>query len=132
MFRSLLTTDTVRVDFILDKAIPPGDKDARELGIVVARVRSGAQMNPSRKVVWWLLDTSVAVVPADLFGAVLRHGSGRMIRVARPDPSPPYVSGLTGDAISAGAQGRFRPWSERDSSWRASASLVSTYCRFVS
>lgn len=35
---SLLTSDTVRVDFVLDKAIPPGAKDARELGIVVARV----------------------------------------------------------------------------------------------
>ncbi len=34
---NLLTGDTVRVDFELDKALPPSDKDARELGVVVSK-----------------------------------------------------------------------------------------------
>jgi hypothetical protein len=34
----LLTGDSTRVDFELDKAMPPSAQDARELGIVVARV----------------------------------------------------------------------------------------------
>jgi hypothetical protein len=33
---SLLTGDTVKFDFELDKAMPPSDADARELGIVVS------------------------------------------------------------------------------------------------
>jgi hypothetical protein len=28
----------VRVDFELDKAIPPSEKDARELGVVVSKI----------------------------------------------------------------------------------------------
>jgi hypothetical protein len=35
---ALLKTDPVEVDFQLDKAIPPGDKDLRELGVVVTSV----------------------------------------------------------------------------------------------
>ena len=35
---TLLTGDAVRVDFELDKALPPTEKDARELGLVVSRV----------------------------------------------------------------------------------------------
>lgn len=35
---SLLTGDAVRVDFELDKALPPSEKDARELGVVVSKV----------------------------------------------------------------------------------------------
>jgi hypothetical protein len=35
---SSLAGDTVRVDFQLDKAIPPGEVDKRELGVVVASV----------------------------------------------------------------------------------------------
>jgi hypothetical protein len=35
---NVLSGDSVRVEFVLDKAIPPGDKDVRELGIVVERV----------------------------------------------------------------------------------------------
>jgi hypothetical protein len=35
---ALLTGDGVRVDFELDKAMPPGEKDARELGVVVSKV----------------------------------------------------------------------------------------------
>jgi hypothetical protein len=34
----LLAGDAVRVDFSLDKAIPPGDVDKRELGLVVSSV----------------------------------------------------------------------------------------------
>jgi hypothetical protein len=34
----LMLGDAVRVDFELDKAMPPSDKDARELGVVVSRV----------------------------------------------------------------------------------------------
>jgi hypothetical protein len=33
-----MTGDAVRVDFELDKAIPPSEQDARELGIVVSKV----------------------------------------------------------------------------------------------
>ena len=33
-----LTGDAVRVDFELDKAMPPSERDARELGVVVSRV----------------------------------------------------------------------------------------------
>jgi hypothetical protein len=36
---NLLAGDAVRVDFQLDKAIPPGDVDQRELGVVAASVR---------------------------------------------------------------------------------------------
>jgi hypothetical protein len=36
---NLLTGDTVRVDFELDKAVPPGDVDKRELGVVATSVR---------------------------------------------------------------------------------------------
>ena len=35
---NLLSTDSVRVDFVLDKSLPPGNVDRRELGIVVDRV----------------------------------------------------------------------------------------------
>jgi len=35
---SALTGDTARIDFLLDKAIPPGDVDKRELGIVATSV----------------------------------------------------------------------------------------------
>ena len=35
---NLLSTDSVRVDFVLDKTLPPGNVDRRELGIVVDRV----------------------------------------------------------------------------------------------
>jgi hypothetical protein len=35
---NLLTGDAVRVDFQLDKAIPPGDVDKRELGVVATSV----------------------------------------------------------------------------------------------
>ncbi len=35
---NLLTPDSVKVDFQLDKAIPPGDQDKRELGVVVNSV----------------------------------------------------------------------------------------------
>jgi hypothetical protein len=35
---ALLTGDSVRVDFDLDKAMPPNEKDARELGLVVSKV----------------------------------------------------------------------------------------------
>jgi len=35
---AILAGDSVRIDFELDKAMPPSDKDARELGIVVSRV----------------------------------------------------------------------------------------------
>ena len=35
---SALTGDSVRIDFALDKAIPPGDVDKRELGVVASRV----------------------------------------------------------------------------------------------
>ena len=35
---ALLAGDSVRIDFQLDKAMPPGDADVRELGIVVLRV----------------------------------------------------------------------------------------------
>jgi len=35
---ALLTGDAVRVDFELDKALPPTEKDARELGVVVSKV----------------------------------------------------------------------------------------------
>jgi len=34
----LLNGDSVRVDFELDKAMPPNEKDARELGVVVSKV----------------------------------------------------------------------------------------------
>jgi hypothetical protein len=34
----LLAGDAVRVDFELDKAMPPSEKDARELGLVVSKV----------------------------------------------------------------------------------------------
>ena len=34
----LMAGDSVRVDFELDKAMPPNDKDARELGVVVLRI----------------------------------------------------------------------------------------------
>ncbi len=34
----LLTGDAVRVDFSLDKAIPPGNPDIRELGVVVLSI----------------------------------------------------------------------------------------------
>jgi len=33
----LMTGDSVRVDFELDKAVPPSDQDARELGVVVSK-----------------------------------------------------------------------------------------------
>ena len=36
---NLLTGDTVRVDFQLDKVVPPGDVDQRELGVVASSVR---------------------------------------------------------------------------------------------
>ncbi|MBZ5622133.1 MAG: hypothetical protein LAQ69_25905 [Acidobacteriia bacterium] len=35
---TLLTGDAVRILFVLDKALPPGEKDARELGVVVSTV----------------------------------------------------------------------------------------------
>ena len=35
---TLLAGDSVRVDFDLDKAVPPGDVDKRELGVVAASV----------------------------------------------------------------------------------------------
>ena len=35
---SLLTSDSVKVDFQLDKAMPPTDQDKRELGVVVNSV----------------------------------------------------------------------------------------------
>jgi hypothetical protein len=35
---NLLAGDTVRIDFQLDKAIPPGDTDKRELGVVASSV----------------------------------------------------------------------------------------------
>jgi hypothetical protein len=35
---SLLGSDPVRVDFSLDKAIPPGNPDVRELGVVVLAI----------------------------------------------------------------------------------------------
>ena len=35
---NLLAGDTIRIDFQLDKALPPGDVDKRELGIVVSSV----------------------------------------------------------------------------------------------
>ena len=35
---TVLGSDTVRVDFALDKAIPPGDADKRELGVVAASI----------------------------------------------------------------------------------------------
>ena len=35
---NLLAGETVRIDFQLDKAMPPGDADKRELGLVVASV----------------------------------------------------------------------------------------------
>ncbi|MEI9975447.1 MAG: hypothetical protein WDO73_27300 [Ignavibacteriota bacterium] len=35
---NLLAGDTVRVDFQLDKVIPPGDVDKRELGVVASSV----------------------------------------------------------------------------------------------
>jgi hypothetical protein len=35
---TVLTGDAVRVDFELDKALPPNEKDGRELGVVVSRV----------------------------------------------------------------------------------------------
>ncbi|HKW97892.1 MAG TPA: hypothetical protein VJN43_09155 [Bryobacteraceae bacterium] len=35
---NLLTGDSARVDFLLDKALPPGDVDKRELGVVVNRI----------------------------------------------------------------------------------------------
>jgi len=35
---NLLTGDAVRIDFQLDKAIPPGDVDKRELGVVASGV----------------------------------------------------------------------------------------------
>jgi len=35
---NLLAGDSVRVDFVLDKAIPPGDVDKRELGVVASSV----------------------------------------------------------------------------------------------
>jgi len=34
-----LAGDVVRVDFSLDKALPPGEIDARELGVVVSSIR---------------------------------------------------------------------------------------------
>ena len=34
---ALLTGDAVRVDFELDKALPPSEKDGRELGVVVSK-----------------------------------------------------------------------------------------------
>lgn len=34
----LMTGEAVRVDFELDKAMPPNERDARELGVVVSRV----------------------------------------------------------------------------------------------
>jgi hypothetical protein len=34
---ALLAGDSVRVEFELDKAIPPGDPDIRELGVIVLR-----------------------------------------------------------------------------------------------
>jgi hypothetical protein len=33
---NLLSDDAVRVDFRLDKALPPGDADKRELGVVAS------------------------------------------------------------------------------------------------
>jgi hypothetical protein len=36
---NLLAGDAVRIDFQLDKAMPPGDVDRRELGIVATSVR---------------------------------------------------------------------------------------------
>jgi hypothetical protein len=35
---NLLAADSVRIDFSLDKSIPPGDEDKRELGLVVSSV----------------------------------------------------------------------------------------------
>ena len=35
---NLLTSEAVRIDFQLDKALPPGSADARELGVIVASV----------------------------------------------------------------------------------------------
>lgn len=35
---TMLTGEAVRVDFELDKAIPPSEKDGRELGVVVSKV----------------------------------------------------------------------------------------------
>jgi hypothetical protein len=35
---SLLTGTSVRIDFFLDKALPPGEVDRRELGVVVNRI----------------------------------------------------------------------------------------------
>jgi hypothetical protein len=40
---SLLAGDAVRIDFQLDKALPPGDVDKRELGVVVSSVGLVAQ-----------------------------------------------------------------------------------------
>jgi hypothetical protein len=40
---SALTGDAVRIDFQVDKAIPPGDMDKRELGVVASSVALAAK-----------------------------------------------------------------------------------------
>jgi hypothetical protein len=35
---SLLASDTTRIDFQVDKTIPPGTEDQRELGIIVTSI----------------------------------------------------------------------------------------------
>ena len=45
----VFTGDTVRVDFQLDKAMPPSGADLRELGIIVFEHRSGKQMSPVQR-----------------------------------------------------------------------------------
>jgi len=72
-----------------------------------------------------LLDTSVAVVPADLLRGFYRHGSGRMFRVARTMTLRLHTfQDLLETLFLPAAQDVSAVERSAHSSWRASASLV--------